>query len=482
MSIKKNLFWTFSSEYSVFFINFLISIVMARVLTPEDFGVFAIGLAITEFLALIRQVGIGRYIVQTEELSEARIRSALGVMIVFSWTFGILLFCISGLVAEIYHRPGLQQVICILASTFFLVPFSQPGMSLLERQMQFRSLLLLGTGSALISGAVSIAAALYGQGFLSMAIGSFALQLCYLLGVLFLKPEGQVFIPSLREWRSVLHFGFYVSLSNIINYLGSTAPTALLGKILDVTSVGLYSRAVSLMTMVRQPLQAALMRTMYPTFAALQNKQCSLTQSYMHGLGINMVFTWSICLVLGTIATPVVTFLYGDQWAASGHLFSFLCVAYAIQAVIPFYLEIMFVKQQQKLLLSRDAIINLFALINFGYWAIHGVNLAALSRSLDALLAVIIYAPIIFKLVDLNLREQYTLVLKSACVSIISAIPVLTTMLIRDWPNHLPPLLLIALAPMSFAFWVIGIFLARHPLHEDMMKVMENLRLRFVKP
>jgi O-antigen/teichoic acid export membrane protein len=476
MTTKKSLLWSFLSEYSVFCVSFIVSLVMARLLTPAEFGIYAIAVTLTELLVLLRQFGIGRYIVQTKELDQARLRSALGVMILLCWSFALIIFFGAGAASKLYGHPELKPVMQIMAIAFVLVPFSQPGTALMERNLQFRGLMFINMIINLVNGAASIGFAYYGFKATSLAIASVSMQVAMLLCVIYVRPVGQVFIPGFAKWREVLGFGGYVISSNLIAYIGTSAPTAVLGKIVDIASVGFFSRALSLILMLRQLLQAAITRAMYAQLAKLENEGASLQWTYSRILGFGTALIWSASAVLYITASPVITFLYGGQWSSAGPLLSNLCIAMALQATVPLYLEVMFIKNKQSALLKRDLLINLFALANFTYWAFHSVHAASLARSVDAAIFAIVYLPLLLKLTKVEHRPAAVVLLKGLAVAILSALPAIFVMHHYGWPQTLPAVVLVSLGLGSLFAWVLALVIAQHPLADDVKAALRAAR------
>jgi O-antigen/teichoic acid export membrane protein len=479
MTTKKSLLWSFLTEYSVFCVSFIVSLVMARLLTPAEFGIYAIAVTLTELLVLFRQFGIGRYIVQTKDLDETHLRSALGVMIALCWSFALIIFFGAGAAARLYGHPELKIVMQIMAIAFLLVPFSQPGTALMERHLQFRALMFISIIINLVNGAASIGFAYYGFKATSLAIASVSMQVAMLLCVLYMRPAGQVFIPAFSKWREVLGFGGYVISSNLIAYISTSAPTAVLGKIVDIASVGFFSRALSLIMMLRQLLQAAITRAMYAQLARLENEGVSLHWTYLRILGFGTALIWSASAVLFCTASPVITFLYGAQWSSAGPLLSNLCIAMALQATVPLYLEVMFIKNQQSALLKRDLLINLFALANFTYWAFHSVHAASLARSVDAVIFATVYLPLLLKLTKVEHRAAAVVLLKGLVVAVLSTLPAIFVMRYYGWPQTLPVVVLISLGFGSFLAWILALFIAQHPLADDIkaaLRAAQQLR------
>jgi O-antigen/teichoic acid export membrane protein len=476
MTAKKSLFWTFLAQYSGFCVNFIVSMIMARLLTPPEFGVFAIAMTLTEFLVLIRQFGIGRYIVQTKELDDARLRSALGVMVILCWGFAVVIFLSAGSLARGYGHQDLKLILQVMALAFLLVPFSQPGMALLERGLRFRTLMWINLLSVLVTGLVSIAGAMMGLKALSLAIANVAMQIALVLGTLLAAPKGQVFMPGLSKWREVFGFGGYVISSNLITYLGGSAPTAVLGKIVDIASVGMFSRAMGLITMLKQLLQAAIANAMYSQMARLENEGKSLSWTYLRTLGFGTAVIWSAAAVLYCTATPIIAFLYGAQWVAAGPIMSSLCIAMGLQATVPLYVEVLFIKGRQMSLLKRDLLINGFALANFGYWALHSVEAAALARSADAALLTLVYLPLIIKLTKAESRDVARVLLQGLVVTALSAVPAVLVMTYFGWPKTLPVPVLLALGSGSLVAWLLAIVAVRHPMAADLRSVFAAVK------
>jgi O-antigen/teichoic acid export membrane protein len=472
MTTKKSLFWSFLSEYSSFCVSFVTSLVMARLLSPREFGIFAIALTLIELLVLIRQFGIGRYIVQTKELNEERLRTALGIMILLCWSFALIIVLGAGAAARLYGHAVLKPVMQIIAIGFLLVPFSQPGVALLERNLKFRSTMLINLTANTVNGITAIGCALMGFKSISLAIAVVAMQIALLVAVLIARPPGQVFIPRLSKWREVLDFGGYTIASNLVAYLGTSAPTAVLGKIADITSVGMYSRALGLVTMLKQLLQAAIAKALYAQMSKLENEGTSLSWTYTRALGFGTALTWSAASVLCFTATPVITFLYGAQWHAAGPLLGNLAIAMGIQATAPLYIEVLFIKNRQMSLLKRELLINGFALANFSYWAFHSVHAATLGRTLDALLLAVIYLPLLIKLTGADRQDVLKVLLQGLAVAIISAVPAIAVMSYYQWPESLPVMVLISLGAASLLTWILALFIVRHPLAGDMRSII----------
>ena len=115
MSIRRSIAWTFSEQTFQFGLQFASSVIIARLLTPDEMGIFILALAVATILTSLRTFGVNNYLMREAELDQQKIRSAFGMMLVISWTLGLLLFLGRHGFAALYGRSGMADVIAILS-------------------------------------------------------------------------------------------------------------------------------------------------------------------------------------------------------------------------------------------------------------------------------------------------------------------------------------------------------------------------------
>ena len=139
-SVRKSLLTSFAEKYTVAAIEVPTSLVIARLLTPEEIGVFSVAAVLVSLAHMLRDFGVGQYIIQEKELTPDRFRTAFGFTLLFAWAIAGLLILISLPVAMYYHEPGIRDVIIVLALNFFLLPFSSVVLASLRREMNFTAI------------------------------------------------------------------------------------------------------------------------------------------------------------------------------------------------------------------------------------------------------------------------------------------------------------------------------------------------------
>jgi len=135
LPVRGALFLSFITQQSKLLVGFVSTVLIARLLTPAEIGVFAVASAVVMLAIEIRTLGVSQYLVREPELTDSKIRSALGVMMVVSWSLAMLVYMIAPAIAGFYDQTVLVDLFRILSITFVLAPFSTVPYSLMQRDM-----------------------------------------------------------------------------------------------------------------------------------------------------------------------------------------------------------------------------------------------------------------------------------------------------------------------------------------------------------
>ncbi len=478
MSVRKNLYLAFLQEYSLFAINFISSIIIARLLTPNETGVYALSAMLVAILMQLRQFGMGAYVMQSKELDADRAASALGVMYVISWTLGVLIILGTPLIVHFYHEPRLRPAMLLLSVTFFMAPMYQFGMALMERRMQFQNILKISVAATAMSFITGVGSALYGAGYMSLPIGYVSYTVTSFLMVLWLRPEGNITRPKLLMWREVLGFGSFTSGAGLVGTIGRQMPEAVLGKISGVTTVGLYSRASGLTAILQTLIMNAINRTVNISLANNKRTGQPLGPDYLNAIGLATGLGWSAFAVLALVAKPLIYFLYGKNWVFAAPYLSLLCIYQMILLSLVAYSEMMTLNGAYKRLFVYELGLAVFAFLNFTFWARMDPHYGAASRVIEGLIFFGLYSSVLTRLLKIRYIDLLPIYAKSLLLAATASLPVLTVNLWLHWPDKLPFSTLALLGIATGAAWLGGLFMVRHPLAPHLRQILLQLAAR----
>jgi len=317
MTIKKALAFSFVEKYFALVAQLATTMVIARLLTPAEFGVFALAMSVTMLVTVFRDLGIGQYLVQEKDLTRDRMRAALGILAVSSGLLAVLVFLGSGQVARFYGNDGLEGLLRILAVNFLGMPLGALATASFRREMQFSKLAVIGILSVSASSLVSVVLATQGFSYYSLAWGSLAGTVVTALSCYVLGPRGLPRLPGFAEARHVLRYSSYATLNGFLETLEDRLGATLLGKYSDFVNVGLFERSSSLAQMFQRVIMQSVWSVAMPAFAKLSRDGAGTVEPYGRAVGMvcalgAIFFTWMLIY-----ADTIVHVMLGDKWVAA---------------------------------------------------------------------------------------------------------------------------------------------------------------------
>ena len=479
-SVRRSLALSFFTRYIGLGVSFVVVVVLSRLLTPEEIGVFSVSAVVVALVQTLRDFGIGTYVIQEKELTEARVRTASGVSLVLSWLIAILLVLSSPIVARFYNEPDMQGVLCVLAIGPLLIPFAAIAQANLQRKMDFGLLTKVGIAGSLVQASTTLTLAYLGASYYSMAWGSAAGNVATIAMLVLLRAEYVFVRPSLIEWRSVVRFGSIVSLTQIVTRLGMSAPDLVMGRMLGFGAVGYYSRGQGLINIFRQGVDQAVMPVAMSAFAKQNREQQDIKLGYLRSVSMMTVIAWPFFGLLGLMALPVTRILYGDQWDAAVPVTQLLCIAAAINALGSLsgsiFLSLGLIKQRlfNETIIQTSRIIMIVIAARYGIEAVAATQIATYAIAISLIQVQLMWA------IELSVFELISTVARSFFVTTTSLIVPVLVFLFSDFgAGSLWMPLLLACAGAAVG-WLVAVVKTDHPITQEVFRACSALGLNSV--
>jgi len=332
-TIRRSLAYSIADSYLALPLQLIGTMIISRLLTPAETGVFAVAAVFAAFASTFRDFGVAEYLIQEKELSAEKIRAALTVNIGISWTMGLLLFISAPFAAEFYRSPGVEEVMHVQAFNFLLIPFGAVTMANFRRQLDFRPIFIASVLANLTTFAVATIGALQGLSYMSLAWSSLAGVLVTVGTSLWYRPSDFPRWPGIRGLGRVIQFGKFASGIYILGQVGKGAPEMIIGRAQDMVGVALFSRANGLVELFHRTVMRAVMPVCLPYFAKSSREQGNVIDGYLMSISYLTVIGWPFLAFVGIVAYSAVRIVYGLQWTASVPLAQTLCAAGAIELI-----------------------------------------------------------------------------------------------------------------------------------------------------
>lgn len=325
--------WTGAGKTVVQLVGVVVTLALARLLTPADFGLVGMVVVVTGFLAVFGEMGFATALVQRDEVGERHSSSVFWLNLLVGVALAALLYAAAPWIARFYAAPKVLWVVRVLAVEFVLAPLSMVQHAMLSRQMQFRTLALAEMAGVLLSSAVAMGMALAGLGVWALVGRTLASTIGEVLAMWALsrwRPSWVFDRAALREL-----FGYSANLFGFstVNYWAGQIDDLLIGRFFGAGQLGLYGRAYSTMMMPVTEVGGVLARVMFPTFSKLQHDPAQTKQIYLKLVAVIGFVTFPVMFGLAVLAKPFILVLYGDQWVGAATVLSIYCLVGASHAI-----------------------------------------------------------------------------------------------------------------------------------------------------
>lgn len=335
-TVHRALVISFIERYALIVLSLLSNILIARLVTPEEIGLYSVSLAVIGVAQVLRDFGVGSYLIQEKNLTEDHIRTAFGVSLLIGGSLFLIVFLASSLGAEIYGEPRMATTLRICALNFVILPFCTVSLALLRREMLFQKVLYVTLSATLIGFVVSISLAVVGFGANSMAVGTVATNLATGFFAWLARGGKVIMAPSLSQWRSVSSFGAQRSVASIAGSVSTDINELVAGKILGFTPLAMLSRAQGLMNLFQRDLMTAVNGVALPAFAQASREKRDVETQHTVAIAAITVVGWPFFGFVALFPLELLRLLFGSQWDQAAPLVPLYCAAGA--AAAPSYL------------------------------------------------------------------------------------------------------------------------------------------------
>jgi O-antigen/teichoic acid export membrane protein len=476
--IRRAFLWASVGRYLVMTVNLAAAAVMARLLTPDEYGISVLGGAVFAVAEAIRALGGGAYLIQKRELTSDDVRSSFTVSLAVTIVLTVALVLLSGPLTRYFVTPDLGRYIEAATLGFLTGPFVYPISALMSRQLAFGTIALIGVVTATINAAASIWLASLGFSFMSFAWASAISAIAGMLLYLYAWNDSSIFRTRVRGCRSVIAFGAYDSATAVLYQVAETLPYFIFGRLLNVEAVGLCQRAVTLSLFPERVILAGVGAVALPALARQVRESGSLRQGYFRAIELITAALWPALILLALLASPVVTVLLGRQWQEVAPLVEILALALLFSFPASLHYPVMVAAGSIRYM---PPVVVLQSVVSLGILIVaarQGLRAAAFSMllivPLNSLLSLLLVRFVVgFHWIDL----AYAVRNSAACAALSAVGPVIVALATRRLPDM--PLAMAALATLLAACgWFGGLWLTRHPLLDEVIGLAAAARAR----
>lgn len=369
-------FWTFCQQFVTVFFNFLVSVILARLLLPAEFGLIGM---ISVFVAVgeaLMNGGLANSLIRTENPDQLDYSTVFYANLFVSIGIYFVVFFAAPFIADFFKHPVLVGLLRVYMLCIILYAFSAVPATRLTKDLDFKRLLLYHLPSLVLGGVTGTVMAYLGFGVWSLVWMNVVQAFLYSAQLWYLSR----WLPSavFDRDRLKIHFGFgsKLVLTAILDRIYNNVYNLVIGRFYSAAMLGYYARANTLVQVPSGNLFEAINKVSYPTFAAIQNERGRLLEAYKKMMHQVLFIITPVLAMMALTAGPLFRLLLTDKWLPAVPYFRILCAAAVLNTVNGYNLTILLVKGRTDLYLRLNVIekvlvtVGILASVRFGIYGL----------------------------------------------------------------------------------------------------------------
>ncbi len=307
--------WSAAGNIVMQFFQFIVSIVLARLLTPEDFGLLGMAMVFVAFFRIFSNSGLSQAIIHKKNVSRELYDTVFILNIIIGIILSLILYFFAPIISKFYENERLNEVVKLFSILFFITSLSINHNALLRKNLKFKSIAFIGLLSSLLSSILAVSLAYYGFGVYSLVWQQISASVIRLILLWYYSPWKPAFSFKFSAIRDVWRYSTNLSLSSTLNFFTRNSDNLLIGKYLGSYDLGIYSKAYGLMLMPINQVTSVFSSVMFPVLSSIQDDVVRVKKIFLQSN--RLIALLSMPMMVGLIATAdnLIITLLGNKWA-----------------------------------------------------------------------------------------------------------------------------------------------------------------------
>ncbi len=476
MSLRRSFAWAFSGQFLSFAVQFVGMVVVSRLLSPREIGIYAIAMAALAIINVFTTFGIGSFIVRETELSPGTLESAFTINAILAVGLSTVLTGFSFVAGPVLGVTEAGAVLRVVALGNLLGILTFRPSAMMQREMQFKLLSVMSVVGTVTQTAGTIAFALAGASYMSPAYASLVAGLVSVALYFRFGRHHAGFGLSLAGWRPIVTFGLQMMSVSGVAVLTGRLSEIVLGRMLGVTALGLYSRASQLSGNIFDNLYGTATRVMFVQLSKSYREGGDWRGSYLRSFAMISAFMWPFLIGLAILSRPAILLLYGEKWLPAALPLSALLVAQVIGIAFGMNWELFALRGETGRQARYEVTRLVFGVPIFAIGCLFTIVTAALTKIVDAIIGLVVYYPHIQRLAELEGHEVPAVYRDSALLTVAAVLPASFLMIAYGGSAHVPMPAVAGAVALGTVSWIATIVVMKHPLLDEFRVIARRLR------
>lgn len=415
-------FWAFLERFGAQILQMIIFVVLARILSPEAFGLIGMLAIFIQVSQSLVDSGFGQALIQKKDTDEIDYSSVFFINLIVSVVIYVLLYFSAPLIANFYSEPELIKLVRVLGLQFIISAFSLVQVAKLTKEVKFKKLMMVKLPSTLIGGGAGIVAAYSNFGVWSLIIYQLVDKATYSLQVWVQSKWTPLWVIQWKRVKTLFDFGGKLMLEGLISTIHKNLYELAIGRYFSAAQVGYYTQANNIQNLPVQNISVALERVTFPILSSIQDDDVRLKRAFQKIMR-QVLFLLAPLMIGGIVlADPLFELVLTKKWLPAAPYFQLLCISGLFYPLTVYNLNILKVKGRSDLYLYLGLINKSISVIVIFILVQYSVLALVIFKSLKSILSFLVYGYFCGRLINYKTYEQIKDVWKFLLIAAVSGI------------------------------------------------------------
>lgn len=431
MKVLSSLMWKLMERGGTQGIQFIVTVVLARLLLPEEFGLIVLATIFITIAKIFVETGFNTALIQKKEADEIDFSSVFYLSLIVAGLLYICLFLSASYIAIFFNQPEFTNVLRVLSLILFLGAVNSIQIAIISRNLQFKKLFVSSLGAVILSGIVGIVMAYASYGIWALVAQQLTNQIVTTIILWFTVKWRPLFDFSISRIRRLFSFGWKLLVSGILETLTSNLTNLLVGKMYSPTALGFYNRGEQLPSLIVNNIDGSIQSVMLPTLSKYQDNNQRVKEIARRSIVTSSFIIFPMMVGIAVIAEPLIKILFTERWLPAVPFLQISCAVYALWPIHTMNLQVMNALGRSDLFLKLEIVKKLLSIailitsLQFGIYAL------VWGGFISSLLSTFINAFPNRNLINYSFQEQWRDVLPSLLLSLLMGVIVYTITLLE---------------------------------------------------
>lgn len=414
-------FWKFNEQITSQLVTFLVQIVLARILSPKDYGIIALVNVFIILADIFVSSGFNTSLIQKKDANETDFSTIFYCSLIFSWFVYLVLFLLAPLIANFYQNQQLTLVIRIFAMRLPISSFNAIQQAFVARKLEFQKIFVTTTAAAIFSGLVGIGVALLGGGVWALVTQYLTNTIASAIVLFFQIPWRPKLLFSKDSAKELLSYGWKVMVADFLGSFFNQLRSLIIGRFYNSASLAYYNRGMQFPNLISSNIDTTISSVLFPFLSENANNVRELRLLIRRSIRTSSYLIMPLMLGLAVVAKPMILLILTSKWLPAVPFMQWLCISSAFSTISNTSLQAMKASGRSDVLLRIELIKKPVYLILLVVGVKVSVYAVAITMTIYSAYAAVVNMGPNWKILGYSYKEQLLDLLPAIFMSVIMA-------------------------------------------------------------